>query len=37
LTGTGIVPPAAFTLEAGDVVRIEITGIGLLQNTVTVV
>jgi 2-dehydro-3-deoxy-D-arabinonate dehydratase len=37
LTGTGIVPPAEFTLEAEDVVRIEITGIGLLQNTVTVV
>ena len=37
LTGTGIVPPDTFTLEAGDVVRIEITGIGLLENAVTVV
>jgi 2-dehydro-3-deoxy-D-arabinonate dehydratase len=37
LTGTGIVPPAHFTLVAGDMVRIEITGIGLLQNTVAVV
>ena len=37
LTGTGIVPPPEFTLEPEDVVRIEITGIGLLQNTVTVV
>jgi 2-dehydro-3-deoxy-D-arabinonate dehydratase len=37
LTGTGIVPSGTFTLEAGDVVRIEITGIGLLENTVTVV
>jgi 2-dehydro-3-deoxy-D-arabinonate dehydratase len=37
LTGTGIVPPDTFTLEAGDVVEIEITGIGRLRNTVTVV
>ncbi len=37
LTGTGIVPPAAFTLQVGDVVGIEITGIGVLQNTVAVV
>ena len=37
LTGTGIVPPDTFTLQAGDVVGIEITGIGLLQNTVAVV
>jgi 2-dehydro-3-deoxy-D-arabinonate dehydratase len=37
LTGTGIVPPDTFTLQAGDVVGIEITGIGLLQNTVAMV
>ena len=37
LTGTGIVPPEQFTLNEGDVVRIEVSGIGLLQNTVTVV
>ncbi len=37
LTGTGIVPPASFTLQPGDGVGIEITGIGFLQNTVAVV
>jgi len=37
LTGTGIVPPETFTLQAGDGVGIEITGIGVLQNTVAVV
>jgi 2-dehydro-3-deoxy-D-arabinonate dehydratase len=37
LTGTGIIPPDTFTLQAGDVVGIEITGIGRLQNTVAVV
>jgi len=37
LTGTGIVPPANFTLQPGDGIGIEITGIGLLQNTVAVV
>ena len=37
LTGTGIVPPDGFTLNEGDVVRIEVSGIGVLQNTVTVV
>lgn len=37
LTGTGIVPPSDFTLQAGDVIRIEIDGVGLLQNTVAVV
>jgi 2-dehydro-3-deoxy-D-arabinonate dehydratase len=37
LTGTGIVPPATFTLQPGDGVGIEITGIGFLQNTVVVV
>ena len=37
LTGAGIVPPDSFTLEAGDVVRITISGIGTLENPVTVV
>jgi 2-dehydro-3-deoxy-D-arabinonate dehydratase len=34
LTGTGIVPGDDFTLQAGDIVTIEISGIGRLQNTV---
>jgi 2-dehydro-3-deoxy-D-arabinonate dehydratase len=34
LTGTGIVPPDDFTLAAGDVVRISISGVGVLENTV---
>jgi 2-dehydro-3-deoxy-D-arabinonate dehydratase len=34
LTGTGIVPPNEFTLEAGDVVSIDIAGIGTLTNPV---
>ena len=37
LTGTGIVPPDSFTLNERDVVRIEISGIGTLQNPVAVV
>jgi 2-dehydro-3-deoxy-D-arabinonate dehydratase len=37
LTGTGIVPPDTFSLQPGDEVGIEITGIGVLQNTVAVV
>lgn len=37
LTGTGIVPPQAFTLACGDVVRIAIEGIGELVNSVKVV
>jgi 2-dehydro-3-deoxy-D-arabinonate dehydratase len=37
LTGTGIVPPDGFTLAAGDVVRIRITGVGTLENPVVVV
>lgn len=36
-TGTGIVPPDSFTLEAGDIVRIKIDPIGELVNTVQVV
>lgn len=37
LTGTGIVPPNEFTLQAGDIVRIDIEGMGTLVNTVKVV
>jgi 2-dehydro-3-deoxy-D-arabinonate dehydratase len=34
LTGTGIVPPDSFTLNAGDEIRISIAGIGTLVNQV---
>jgi 2-dehydro-3-deoxy-D-arabinonate dehydratase len=34
LTGTGIVPPDAFTLLSGDLVKITINGIGTLVNSV---
>jgi 2-dehydro-3-deoxy-D-arabinonate dehydratase len=34
LTGTGLVPPDAYTLEPGHTVEIEINGIGMLSNTV---
>ena len=37
LTGTGIVPPDTFTLLEGDLVEIEISGIGLLRNPVAIV
>jgi 2-dehydro-3-deoxy-D-arabinonate dehydratase len=37
LTGAGIVPPDAFTLAAGDVVAITISGVGTLENPVVVV
>ncbi|HWN95204.1 MAG TPA: fumarylacetoacetate hydrolase family protein [Methylomirabilota bacterium] len=37
LTGTGVVPGDDFTLHAGDVVRIDISGIGTLENSVVVV
>ena len=37
LTGTGIVPEADVTLLRGDVVRIEIAGLGVLENQVEVV
>jgi 2-dehydro-3-deoxy-D-arabinonate dehydratase len=36
LTGTGIVPPDDFTLEAGDLVEIRIDAIGVLRNRVEV-
>src|SRR5262249_52949328 len=34
LTGTGVVPPDDFSLAAGDLVTIDITGIGQLTNLV---
>ena len=34
LTGTAIVPPPDFTLQEGDVVSINIDGIGTLENDV---
>jgi 2-dehydro-3-deoxy-D-arabinonate dehydratase len=34
LTGTGIVPPDQFTLAAGDLIHIDIAGIGRLSNWV---
>jgi len=37
LTGTGVVPGDDFTLKAEDVIRIDISGIGTLQNVVAVV
>ena len=37
LTGTGIVPPDNVSLQAADVVRISVTGIGVLENTVAMV
>ena len=37
LTGTSLVPPPPYTAEAGDVVNIEIEGVGRLVNTVAVV
>jgi 2-dehydro-3-deoxy-D-arabinonate dehydratase len=37
LTGTGIVPPDNFALQAADIVRISISGIGALENPVAIV
>jgi len=34
MTGTGVVPPSTFTLQPNDVVRIEIDGLGVLENPV---
>jgi 2-dehydro-3-deoxy-D-arabinonate dehydratase len=34
MTGTGIIPGTDFTLARGDEIRIEITGVGRLVNTV---
>lgn len=36
LTGTSIVPPLEFTLRAGDVVTVEVSGVGRLRNPVEV-
>jgi 2-dehydro-3-deoxy-D-arabinonate dehydratase len=37
LTGTGIVPPQPYTARNGDLVRIEIEGMGELENRLTLV
>ena len=37
LTGTGIVPPDKFTLQVGDNIQINISGIGTLENSVVMV
>jgi 2-dehydro-3-deoxy-D-arabinonate dehydratase len=37
LTGTGIVPESDFSLAVGDLVRIEIGGLGMLENLVAIV
>lgn len=34
MTGTGVVPPNEFTLTSGDVVKIAISGLGVLENEV---
>ena len=34
MTGTGVVPGTDFTLTSGDVVKIEIEGLGILENAV---
>jgi 2-dehydro-3-deoxy-D-arabinonate dehydratase len=34
MTGTGIVPPANFSLRSGDEIRITIGGVGTLVNVV---
>ncbi len=37
LTGTGVVPPDSFTLAEGDIVTVGVSGVGDLQNTVSIV
>ncbi len=37
LTGTGVVPGDDFTLQPGDTIRITISGIGTLENSVVIV
>jgi 2-dehydro-3-deoxy-D-arabinonate dehydratase len=37
LTGTSVIPAVEFTLQQDDAVRIAITGLGALENTVEVV
>jgi 2-dehydro-3-deoxy-D-arabinonate dehydratase len=34
LTGTGVIPPDAFTLQSGDEIAITIAPIGTLSNVV---
>lgn len=34
LTGTGTVPPDSFTLQSGDLVQIEVEGLGTLSNSI---
>jgi 2-dehydro-3-deoxy-D-arabinonate dehydratase len=36
-TGTGIVPPLDIALAAGDVVEIDVAGVGVLSNPVVVI
>ena len=36
-TGTGIVPPMDVALEAGDIVEINVAGVGTLSNIVEVI
>jgi 2-dehydro-3-deoxy-D-arabinonate dehydratase len=36
-TGTGIVPPLDISLQAGDIVEIDVAGVGVLSNTVEVI
>jgi 2-dehydro-3-deoxy-D-arabinonate dehydratase len=36
-TGTGIVPPMDIALEAGDIVEIDVSGVGILTNSVEVI
>jgi len=36
-TGTGIDPPLDISLEAGDIVEIDVAGVGVLSNTVEVI
>ena len=36
-TGTGIVPPMDISLAAGDIVEINVAGVGTLSNTVEVI
>ncbi len=36
MTGTGVVPPTEFALAHGDVIRVTIDGIGMLENVVAV-
>ena len=37
LTGTGVVPPETFTLQPEDVIRIDVSGIGTIENRVELV